>query len=181
AATDDFNQGDNEGVGYFEVNQKNGWRWNAAKAFLRPACASRANFTAWTHSQTERLLFERLPDGRHKCAGALVRRNGESVTVKVRKELVLSAGSIGTPQLLQLSGIGPGALLQQHDIPVLADRPGVGSNLQDHLQIRTVFKVEGVKTLNDMASSLWGKAMIGLEYAVKRSGPMSMAPSQLGA
>ncbi len=181
AATDDFNRGNNEGVGYFEVNQKNGWRWNAAKAFLRPACTSRANFTVWTHSQTERLVFERLPDGRPRCAGALVRRNGSTVTVKARKELVLSAGSIGTPQLLQLSGIGPSTLLQQHDIPVLADRPGVGANLQDHLQIRTVFKVRGVKTLNDIASSLWGKAMIGLEYAVKRSGPMSMAPSQLGA
>src|SRR5690606_26770908 len=152
SATDDFNRGDNEGVGYFEVNQKNGWRWNAAKAFLRPACTSRANFTAWTHAQTERLLFERLPNGQHRCTGALVCRHGESFTVKVRKELVLSAGSIGTPQLLQLSGIGPGALLQQHDIPVLADRPGVGANLQDHLQIRTVFKVKGVKTLNGIAS-----------------------------
>lgn len=180
-ASDDFNQGVNEGVGYFEVNQKDGWRWNAAKAFLRPACQSRANFTLWTQSQTERLLIERQADGGLKCTGALVRRDGTTVTVKARKELVLSAGSIGTPQLLQLSGIGPGELLQRHGIQVLADRPGVGANLQDHLQIRTVFKVQGVKTLNSIASSLWGKAMIGLEYAIKRSGPMSMAPSQLGA
>ncbi|PLC49097.1 choline dehydrogenase [Pollutimonas subterranea] len=180
-ATDDFNQGDNEGVGYFEVNQKNGWRWNAAKAFLRPVCMSRPNFTLWTLSQTDRLQLERLPDGRLKCVGLTVRRGGQVVAVKARKEVVLSAGSIGTPQLLQLSGIGPGELLQRHGIEVLADRPGVGANLQDHLQIRTVFKVHGVKTLNVMAASLWGKAMIGLEYAVKRSGPMSMAPSQLGA
>src|SRR5690606_25758042 len=101
--------------------------------------------------------------------------------VTAHKEVVLSAGSIGTPQLLQLSGIGPAGLLQRHGIAVRADRPGVGANLQDHLQIRTVFKVQGVKTLNTIASSLWGKAMIGLEYALKRSGPMSMAPSQLGA
>jgi len=180
-ATDDFNQGINEGVGYFEVNQKNGWRWNAAKAFLRPVCMSRPNFTLWTQSQTDRLQLERLPDGRLKCVGVVVRHGGQTLVVEARKEVVLSAGSIGSPQLLQLSGIGPGHLLQRHGIEVLADRPGVGANLQDHLQIRSVFKVQGVKTLNIMANSLWGKAMIGLEYAAKRSGPMSMAPSQLGA
>jgi choline dehydrogenase len=96
-------------------------------------------------------------------------------------EVILSAGSIGSPQLLQLSGIGPGALLQKHGVPVVHDAPGVGANLQDHLQIRSVYKVQGVSTLNVRANSLWGKVMIGLEYALKRSGPMSMAPSQLGA
>ncbi|NYT80092.1 GMC family oxidoreductase N-terminal domain-containing protein [Alcaligenaceae bacterium] len=180
-ATDDFNQGDNEGVGYFEVNQKNGWRWNAAKAFLRPTCQSRPNFTLWTKSQTDRLMIARQPDGRLKCKGVLVRRDGAVIAVKAKKEVILSAGSIGSPQLLQLSGIGPGELLQRHGIPVAADKPGVGANLQDHLQIRSVYKVQGVHTLNKMAGSLWGKAMIGLQYAVKRSGPMSMAPSQLGA
>ncbi|NYT84041.1 GMC family oxidoreductase [Pollutimonas harenae] len=180
-ATDDFNQGSNEGVGYFEVNQKDGWRWNAAKAFLRPACVSRPNFTLWSQAQVVGLHIERQADNSLRCQGVRVRRGGQTVLVKAHKEVVLSAGSIGTPQLLQLSGLGPASLLQQHGITVLADKPGVGANLQDHLQIRTVFKVQGVKTLNTIASSLWGKAMIGLEYAMKRSGPMSMAPSQLGA
>ena len=102
-------------------------------------------------------------------------------TVRAAREVILSAGSIGSPQILQLSGIGPGALLQQYGIPLVHELPGVGANLQDHLQIRAVFKVDGVTTLNTMANSWWGKAMIGLEYAIKRSGPMSMAPSQLGA
>ncbi|MDS1140426.1 GMC family oxidoreductase N-terminal domain-containing protein [Pusillimonas sp. SM2304] len=180
-ASDDFNQGMNEGVGYFEVNQKDGWRWNAAKAFLRPVCMSRPNFTLWPQAQVVGLQIAPQADGGLGCTGVKLRRGGQEVIVKAHKEVVLSAGSIGTPQLLQLSGIGPAALLQQHGIQVLADRPGVGGNLQDHLQIRTVFKVQGVKTLNALASSLWGKAMIGLEYAARRTGPMSMAPSQLGA
>jgi choline dehydrogenase len=180
-ATLDFNQGDNEGVGYFEVNQKSGWRWNTAKAFLRPVCTNRPNFTLWTQAQVARLLIEPLPDGRLRCAGVNVIKDDQSVIVQAVGEVILSAGSIGSPQLLQLSGIGPAALLQQHGIAVQHDAPGVGANLQDHLQIRTVFKVQGVKTLNTQANSLWGKAMIGLEYALKRSGPMSMAPSQLGA
>ncbi len=180
-ATDDFNQGDNEGVGYFEVNQKRGWRWNTAKAFLRPVCASRPNFELWTQAQVAKLVIERQADGGLRCTGVQVRKNGQMVSASATGEVILSAGSIGSPQILQLSGIGPGALLQQHGIGVLHDAPGVGANLQDHLQIRTVFKVQGVKTLNVMANSLWGKAAIGLEYALKRSGPMSMAPSQLGA
>ena len=180
-ATADFNQGDNEGVGYFEVNQKSGWRWNTARAFLRPACDNRPNFTLWTQAQVSRLVIEKRPDGRLQCTGVELVKDGHSVTAQAAGEVILSAGSIGSPQILQLSGIGPAALLRQHSIAVLHDTPGVGANLQDHLQIRTVFKVQGVKTLNTQASSLWGKAMIGLEYALKRSGPMSMAPSQLGA
>ncbi len=180
-ATDDFNQGSNEGVGYFEVNQKSGWRWNTAKAFLRPVSTSRPNFTLWTQAQVARLLIEKQSDGRLRCAGVEVVKDGQNVTANAAGEVILSAGSIGSPQILQLSGIGPGALLQQHGIAVQHDAHGVGGNLQDHLQIRTVFKVQGVKTLNVLANSLWGKAMIGLEYAFKRSGPMSMAPSQLGA
>lgn len=180
-ATEDFNQGDNEGVAYFEVNQKNGWRWNTAKAFLRPTCMTRPNFTLWTQSQVTGLQTTRLLNGQLRCTGVHVLRNGKQTTVLGMNEVILSAGSIGTPQILQLSGIGPAELLQEHGIDVVLDLPGVGANLQDHLQIRSVFKVQGVKTLNTTANSLWGKAMIALEYAFKRSGPMSMAPSQLGA
>jgi len=180
-ATDDFNQGDNEGVGYFEVNQRSGWRWNTAKAFLRPVCTNRPNFELWTQSQVVKLELAQQADGRLRCTGVQVLKDGTLVSASATREVILSAGSIGSPQILQLSGVGPGALLQTHGIPVLHDAPGVGANLQDHLQIRAVFKVQGVKTLNVQASSLWGKAMIGLEYALKRSGPMSMAPSQLGA
>jgi choline dehydrogenase len=179
-ASTDFNRGSNEGVGYFEVNQKSGWRWNTAKAFLRPA-RHRANLTVWTETQTRRLNFSRDADGALRCSGAVLVREGRELSVAARGEVVLSAGSIGSVQVLQLSGVGPGALLHQFGVPVVHDLPGVGANLQDHLQIRSVYKVQGVKTLNTMASSPWGKALIGLEYALRRSGPMSMAPSQLGA
>jgi len=178
--TDDFNSGDNEGVGYFEVNQRSGWRWNTAKAFLRPA-KSRANLSVWTESEVERLLFEVTPDGRKRCSGAILARAGRDATVHAKREVILSAGAIGSPRILQLSGIGAAALLKKQAIDVVLDLPGVGENLQDHLQIRAVFKVEGAKTLNTLAGSLFGKARIGLEYALKRSGPMSMSPSQLGA
>ncbi|MBK9441633.1 MAG: GMC family oxidoreductase N-terminal domain-containing protein [Comamonadaceae bacterium] len=180
-ATDDFNQGDNEGVGYFEVNQRSGWRWNTAKAFLRPVCTRRPNVELWTQAQVVKLQLAPQADGHLRCTGVEVLKDGAMVVASAAREVILSAGSIGSPQILQLSGVGPGALLNTHGIAVLHDAPGVGANLQDHLQIRAVFKVQGVKTLNVQASSLWGKAMIGLEYALKRSGPMSMAPSQLGA
>ncbi|MCY7371244.1 MAG: GMC family oxidoreductase N-terminal domain-containing protein [Polaromonas sp.] len=188
----DFNRGDNEGVGYFEVNQKNGWRWNTAKAFLRPACFGRPNFELWTHAQVSKLVLEKQPDGSQRCTGVEVWTGREQLVAHATRdqggklgEVLLCAGSIGSPQILQLSGIGPGALLQRHGIAVQQDLPGVGENLQDHLQIRSVYKVTGDKawglSLNSMARSLWGKARIGLEYALKRTGPMSMAPSQLGA
>ncbi|HSV52420.1 MAG TPA: GMC family oxidoreductase N-terminal domain-containing protein [Burkholderiaceae bacterium] len=180
-ATEDFNRGNNEGVGYFEVNQKAGWRWNTAKAFLRPTCYGRPNFEMWTSAQTARLTLEKQADGSQRCTGVQAWTGQEMVTVKAAREVLLCAGSIGTPQILQLSGIGPADLLQRHGLATQVDLPGVGANLQDHLQIRAVYKVQGVKTLNALASSLWGKAMIGLEYAARRSGPMSMAPSQLGA
>jgi len=179
-ASTDFNTGNNEGVGYFEVNQKAGWRWNASKAFLRPA-QRRRNLTVWTQTQVQRLMLERTASGELRCIGAELLREGQAVHVRAAREVVLSAGSINSPQILQLSGIGPAALLQRHGIAVQHELPGVGANLQDHLQIRTVFKVQGATTLNTLASSLWGKAKIGLEYALKRTGPMSMAPSQLGA
>ncbi|MCX7277003.1 MAG: GMC family oxidoreductase N-terminal domain-containing protein [Burkholderiales bacterium] len=180
-ASPDFNRGDNHGVGYFEVTQKRGWRWNTAKAFLRPACMGRPNFTLWTSAQVEKLNTATQPDGSLRCTGAQVRVDGQMLTVHAAQEVILCAGSIGSPQILQLSGIGPGALLQRHGIALAHELPGVGANLQDHLQIRAVFKVQGVPTLNVLANSLWGKARIGLEYALRRSGPMSMAPSQLGA
>jgi choline dehydrogenase len=179
-ATADFNGGDNEGVGYFEVNQKAGWRWNASKAFLRPV-QHRPNLTVWTETLTEKLMLERDATGALRCVGAELRRGGQRVSVRAAQEVVLSAGSIGSPAILQRSGIGPANLLQQHAIEVQHELAGVGENLQDHLQIRAVFKVQGASTLNVLASSLWGKARIGLEYGFRRSGPMSMAPSQLGA
>ena len=181
APTDDFNGGTNEGVGYFEVNQRAGWRWSTAKAFLRPTCYGRPNFEMWTAAQVAKLQFETRPDGSLRCSGVEVWANHEMITATATTEVILSAGSIGSPQILQLSGIGPGALLQRHGITVRQDTPGVGANLQDHLQIRSVYKVQGVTTLNTQASTLWGKAKIALEYAFKRTGPMSMSPSQLGA
>ena len=180
-ASTDFNCGSNEGVGYFEVNQKAGLRWNTAKAFLRPICYARPNFEMWTSAQVSKLIIETRPDGSQVCTGAQVWATSEWVTATASREVLLCAGSVASPQLLQLSGIGPAALLRKHGIEVAVDAPGVGANLSDHLQIRAVFNVHNVKTLNTMANSLWGKAMIGLEYAFKRSGPMSMAPSQLGA
>ena len=170
----DFNRGNNEGVSYFQVNQRRGWRVSSATAFLRPVL-SRKNLTVMTEAQAERVLL----DGR-RATGVALRRVGVPGTVAARREVILAAGSIGSPQLLQLSGIGPGDLLRAHGIPVAHDLPGVGENLQDHLQLRLVFKVENVPTLNVRANSLFGRAAIALEYALKRSGPMSMAPSQLG-
>ena len=175
--TEDFNRGDNEGVNYFEVNQRSGWRWNTSKAFLRPI-KQRSNLTIWHSTHVNRLVFEQQGTTPH-CVGAELLRDGQTLSVSANKEVVLSAGAIGSPQILQLSGIGPAELLASHGIDMVAELPGVGENLQDHLQIRSVYKVTGAKTLNTMANTLLGKAKIGLEYALKRSGPMSMAPSQL--
>jgi choline dehydrogenase len=182
-ATQDFNRGNNEGVGYFEVNQRKGWRWNTTKAFLRPAM-KRSNLTVRTGAMTTRLLVQpgSADNGRARITGVELRdRQGHTQQVMARREVLLCAGAIGSPHLLQLSGIGPAALLQQHGLAVQHELPGVGDNLQDHLQIRAVFAVSGVKTLNTMANSLLGKASIAMQYLLHRSGPMSMAPSQLGA
>ena len=178
--TRDFNRGDNEGVDYFEVNQRSGWRWNTSKAFLR-GVEKRDNLTLWHSTQVLGLEVEKGEGGEPRCSGVKTERDGERVVATASREVILSAGAIGSPHLLQLSGIGPADLLAEHGIPVVADLPGVGENLQDHLQIRSVYKVTGAKTLNTMANSLMGKAKIGLEYVLKRSGPMSMAPSQLCA
>jgi choline dehydrogenase len=172
--TDDFNRGDNEGVSRFEVTQKNGVRWSAAKAFLRPAM-QRPNLTVLTGALVKKLRLE----GR-RVQGVEFYRGNEEVYAQARRETILAAGAIGSPQILQLSGIGPGALLQRHGIPVVHDLP-VGENLQDHLQLRMAFRVKNVPTLNTMLDSWWEKAKIALEYALFRSGPMTMPPSQVGA
>src|SRR5205814_9045009 len=143
---------------------------------------SRDNLQVWTGAHIARVLLER-GDAGLRASGVEVIPNGggERLRAAATREVILATGAVGTPQILQLSGIGPAGLLQRHGIEVQHALPGVGENLQDHLQIRAVFSVEGVKTLNTMTQSWWGKALIGLEYALKRSGPMSMAPSQLGA
>lgn len=178
-ATDDFNRGNNEGVGYFEVNQKNGWRWNTSKAFIRPALP-RKNLHVWTGAKALKLQTEKASEG-PRCVGVDLERNGMRISVKARREVIVSCGAVGTPQLLQLSGIGPADELRKHGIAPVRDLAGVGGNLQDHLQVRAIFKIARGRTLNTIANSLWGKAMIGLEYAWRRTGPMSMAPSQLCA
>ena len=137
-ASTDFNTGDNHGVGYFEVNQKKGWRWNTAKAFLRPTCYGRPNFELWTGAQVARLLMDPASaQSPMRCTGVQVWNGREMVQAHARAEVILSAGSVATPQILQLSGLGPAALLQSKGIAVLKDIPGIGQNLQDHLQIRT--------------------------------------------
>nr|WP_281413089.1 GMC family oxidoreductase N-terminal domain-containing protein [Marivibrio halodurans] len=173
-ATDDFNGGDNEGVGYFEVNQRGGVRWSTAKAYLKPAMG-RPNLTVMTKAQATAIRL----DGR-RVTGLDFLRDGVPSRVEVGGELILAAGAVASPVLLQQSGIGPGAVLSEHGVETRHDLPGVGENLQDHLQVRAAFKVDGVRTLNRLANSLVGKAGMALEYALKRSGPLSMAPSQLG-
>ena len=176
----DFNRGDNEGVAKFEVNQRHGVRWSAVKAFLTPAVA-RGNVTVLTHAHIETLTFDEQDTGNEnaRVTGIRFLHEGTRKTAEA-KQTILAAGAIGTPQILQLSGIGPGALLQQHGIPVKQDLAGVGGNLQDHLQLRMAFKVQGIKTLNIQANSLWGKLQMGMEYVFNKSGPLTMSPSQLG-
>ena len=176
---DDFNAGDNAGVGYFDVNQRSGWRWSSSKAFLRPA-RGRPNLTIWTEAQAQKLTWSTADNGQPRCSGLSLSRAGQTVQVTANREVILSAGAINSPQILQLSGIGPADLLRSHGIEVIRDAP-VGENLQDHLQIRAVFKVNGTQTLNTLANSLFGRLKIGAEYLLNRSGPMSMSPSQLGA
>ena len=177
---EDFNRGDNYGCGYFQVNQKSGVRQSTNKAFLEPV-RQRPNLTVLTRASVLRVIVENTDAG--LCArGVEVRLEGQAARVfSAQREVILSAGAIGSPQLLQLSGIGPGRLLRQHNIQVVKDLPGVGENLQDHLQIRMMYKVHNVTTLNQRANSLWGKLGMGLQYLLFRSGPMTMAPSQLGA
>ena len=175
ANINDFNTGDNEGCGYFQVNQKAGVRWNAAKAFLKPI-RQRPNLTVLTEVDVDRVVLE---NGR--AAQVVGRQLGQSLSWKARKEIVLCAGSVGSPGILQRSGIGPSNVLKPLGIDVVRELPGVGGNLQDHLQLRLIYKLENARTLNQIAGSVWGKLGMGLQYLYDRSGPLSMAPSQLGA
>jgi choline dehydrogenase-like flavoprotein len=170
----DFNRGDNEGSSFFQVTQRRGWRWSAADAFLKPV-RSRANLKVETGASVDRILIE---DGR--ATGVTYSLGGQTRTVRARAEVVLSAGAIGSPAILERSGVGSGARLSGLGMDTLVELPGVGENLQDHLQLRCAWRVAGVPTLNQRAANLFGKALIGLEYALRRSGPMAMAPSQLG-
>jgi len=172
--TDDFNTGNNEGCGYFEVNQKQGVRWSAADAFLHPI-KSRANLTVLTESLVNKLQF----DG-NKVVGVKFWRGNDLFEASVSGEIILASGAIGSPQIMQASGISSGALSQKIGIQNIIELPGVGENLQDHLQMRLVFKVKNTKTLNLRANSLFGKIGMGLEYFLFKRGPMTMAPSQLG-
>ncbi len=171
---DDFNRGDNEGSAYFHVNQRTGRRWSAARGFLKPVL-NRANLRLETGCLAERVEF----DGK-RASGVAWRQDGVARSARAKGEVILSAGSIGSVQLMLLSGVGPGRDLQDKNVPVVLDRPGVGQNLQDHLQLRLIYKVSGVKTLNETYHSLFGRALMGLDYALRRRGPLTMAPSQLG-
>jgi len=170
----DFNSGDNEGCCAFHVNQKRGRRVSAARAFLKPVL-NRPNLRLETGCLVEGLTF----DGK-RAAGVRWKQDGATRTARCRGEVILAAGSIGSTQILLLSGIGPGAQLQEHGIPVVLDRPGVGANLQDHLQLRSIYKVDGITTLNERYHSPLGFARMLAEYALLRRGPLTMAPSQLG-
>jgi choline dehydrogenase-like flavoprotein len=173
--TTDFNTGSNEGISYFHVNQKNGRRWSAARGFLKPAL-SRPNLKLEINAHAMRILFEG-----NRAVGVEILQSGTLRRIHARKEVILSAGAVASPQILQLSGIGDGNLLQQHGVPVVQHLPGVGENLQDHLQLRPIYKVHGVRTLNEDYGSLVKKGFMALEYALFRRGPLTMAPSQLGA
>ncbi|HEX6993441.1 MAG TPA: GMC family oxidoreductase N-terminal domain-containing protein [Gammaproteobacteria bacterium] len=175
----EFNRGDNFGNAYFQVTQRRGVRWSATKAFLRPVL-HRPNLEVLTHAHAERVVLERR-DSLLRATGVSAVIGNERRTIAARREVILAAGAIGSPQILQLSGVGPGKLLRAHAIDVVHDLPGVGENLHDHLQIRMIYKVHGTATLNRRARSLLGKAAMALEYALFKTGPLTMPPSQLGA
>ncbi|WP_127089631.1 GMC family oxidoreductase [Aquabacter cavernae] len=173
--TEDFNRGDNEGVGYFEVNQRRGIRWNTRKAFLSPAL-KRPNLEVFTGAEVHRIVMEN-----GAATGVTYRgRDGALVTAEARREVILAAGAVGSPRLLELSGIGDPDVLRENGIEVRHAAPGVGTNLQDHLQLRLTFRVTGARTLNTMVTSQLAKMRMGLEFALARTGPLTMAPSQLG-
>jgi choline dehydrogenase len=173
--SDDFNTGDNEGVGYFEVTQKRGVRMSTARAFLKPA-RQRPNLTVFTRTQVLRVAFE----GR-RATGLVVRRGGKDLQIEAAREVILSGGTIGSAQVLQLSGVGDAQALQRLGIPSVQHLPGVGANLQDHIAARTMLRVKDTVTLNQQASSLWGKAMMGLDYALRRRGPLTIPPALVNA
>jgi choline dehydrogenase len=170
----DFNTGDNEGISYFHVNQKRGRRWSAARGFLKPALA-RPNLRLETKVLVDRLMIEQ-----GRVVGVRFTQNGETIEARTKGEVILSAGSIGSIQVLHRSGIGPADWLSPLGIDVVLDKQGVGRNLQDHLQQRAIYKVSNVRTLNETYWSLFRRGMMGLDYAFRRRGPLTMAPSQLG-
>jgi choline dehydrogenase len=170
----DFNTGHNEGVSYFHVNQKRGRRWSSARGFLKPAM-NRPNLRLEKNVLVDRLIVE---NGR--ATGVRFIQGGETFEARTKGEVILSAGAIGSVQVLHRSGIGPADWLGALGIDIVLDKPGVGRNLQDHLQQRAIYKVSGVRTLNETYYSLFGRALMGLDYAFRRRGPLTMAPSQLG-
>lgn len=190
APIDEFNRGDNSGSAYFHVNQKRGRRWSMADAFLHPI-AHRSNVTVFTQTQAVRLLMDdhvhedqrrgAWTTARHRATGLRLHKDGQLVDVHARREVILSAGAIGSPHLMQVSGLGPAELLTQHHVPVVVDLPGVGENLQDHLQLRTVYQVQGARTVNTLYRNWITRGGMGLQYLTLRSGPMTMPPSTLGA
>lgn len=187
---EEFNRGDNAGSAYFHVNQRRGRRWSMADAFLHPV-AHRPNLTVYTDTQALRLLLDdQVRDGqrrgawttaRHRATGVRLRKDGRIVDVRARREVILSAGSIGSPHLMQVSGLGPAGLLSRYRVPVVVDLPGVGENLQDHLQLRTVYRIKGAPTVNTLYRNWITRAGMGLQYLLQRSGPLTMPPSTLGA
>jgi choline dehydrogenase-like flavoprotein len=175
----DFNTGDNEGTCYFHVNQRRGRRWSAARGFLKPVL-NRQNLRLETHCLVEGLIMENK-SGPLRAVGVRFKQDGAAREARCRGEVIMAAGSIGSPQIMMLSGIGPAADLSALGIPVMLDKPGLGANLHDHLQLRMIYKVSGIRTLNEMYGSLLARGWMGVNYALFRRGPLTMAPSQLGA
>ena len=190
APIDEFNRGDNAGSAYFHVNQRRGRRWSMADAFLHPV-AHRPNLAVYIQTQALRLLMDDqvLEDQRRgawttaqqRVTGLRLLKGDQVVDVRARREVILSAGAIGSPHLMQVSGLGPAGLLAQHHVSVAVDLPGVGENLQDHLQLRTVYRIRGAPTVNTLYRNWISRAGMGLQYLLLRSGPMTMPPSTLGA
>ena len=190
APIEEFNRGDNAGSAYFHVNQRRGRRWSMADAFLHPV-SHRPNLTVYTRTQAVKLLLDdqvgehqrrgAWTTARHHVTGLRLRKDGRTIDVAARREVILSAGAIGSPHLMQVSGLGPAGLLREHQVPVAVDLPGVGENLQDHLQLRTVYRVSGARTVNTLYRNWFTRAGMGLQYLLLRSGPMTMPPSTLGA
>lgn len=190
APIEEFNRGDNAGSAYFHVNQRRGRRWSMADAFLHPI-ANRPNLTIYTRTQAVQLLLDdqvaehqrsgAWTTAQHRVTGLRLLKDGQLLDVAARREVILSAGAIGSPHLMQVSGIGPAGLLSDHQVPVAVDLPGVGENLQDHLQLRTVYRVQGAPTVNTLYRNWFTRAGMGLQYLLTRSGPMTMPPSTLGA
>ena len=177
---EEFNRGDNFGTAYFQMNQRRGTRMSGARAFLRPVL-SRPNLTVMTEASVLRVNTVRDASGGVRATGIAVRSRAAKIDIAARRETILAAGAIGSPHLLGLSGIGDAAELRGVGVEPVHHLPGVGRNLQDHLQIRSIYKVQGARTLNGRARTLLGKALMAAEYALLRTGPLTMPPSQLGA